>query len=121
MAARPKLMAHNFTHKSQTFNCIVPDVYGGSGALASNIESATGLERGGDDNAIMTVTASDAVKQGILARIRISHVDANDNRKSSTIYVATSKADSAIGAVIGKQYLGRTIKTAGFPRRRNLG
>jgi hypothetical protein len=117
MAARYKLTGHSFTHKGNTYNVILPDVYGGN---SSAIESATGIGKGGSDTAVVSLSASDAMKNGLVGRVRITHGPTGD-KKSTKIYCAVSKMDSVIGSITGKQYLGREITSAAFPRRRKLG
>jgi hypothetical protein len=117
MAVRYKLTGHNFTHKGSTYNVVLPDVYG---ANSSAIESATGMERGGSDSAVVSLSASDAMKNGLVGRVRITHGPVGD-KKTAQVYCAVSKMDSVIGSITGKQYLGREITSAAFPRRRKLG
>jgi len=118
MAIRYKRTGHKFTHKGNVYNVILPDVYGANG---STIEGATGISKGSSDNAVITLSASEAMKNGLLGRVRISHASGTGDVKSTVIYCAVSSLDSVIGAISDKSYLGRDIKSAGFPRRRNLG
>lgn len=115
---RYKRIGHHFSHKGNDYNVILPDVYGSNG---STIESATGITKGGSDTAVVSMTASDAMKNGLLGRIQITHKDGTGPSKSSIIYCAVSSLDSAIGSLTDKQYLQRNITSAAFPRRRHLG
>ncbi len=117
MAVRYKLTGHHFVHKGNKYNVVLPDVYGGN---SSQIEAATGMNKGGATDAVASYSGTDAMKNGLLGRVRITHGPAGD-KKSTIIFCAVSQLDSVIGSIVGKQYLGREITSAAFPRRRKLG
>jgi hypothetical protein len=93
----------------------LPDVYSGLGTVLG----VNKLE--GDPPAgVNTTTVGRAIAEGICRKIKISYNDGT-KRKSATLIVAASQANSARAALTGRTYRTFKILTAYYPTRIRLG
>ena len=119
------LKAHKFTKGSITYFIKLRDVY--DNGTDYTIGSAMGITKLGDNEEItaddVSLEVGDGIKNGQLARLRLSYDDTTDNNKSKTasIICPIDKAASAVVALLSKTYKGSDIKSAAVPRRRRLG
>jgi hypothetical protein len=114
---------HKFTMGTQQFAVKLADVYEGNG---SNIGTAVGLDRvttGNElDDDVTEISISDGLKNGKLARLRLSIKNGTTGRVTSArIVCPIDKIARAKGNLLDKTYLNRNITSAGIPRRRRLG
>jgi len=117
-----KKVYHKFTIGTQTFAVKVADVYESNG---SNIGSAVGLDKVGVGNElpddVTEISISDGLKNGKLARLRLSVKNGTTGKvKSARIVCPINKIAMAKGNLLDKTYLGENITSAGVPRRRQL-
>jgi hypothetical protein len=117
MVAKPKIVPHTVTTPKGKVNVLCRDVYEGTTYGASTVGVAVGLKKGSDPDAICTMPASDAIRMGFLGRVTIRHQKGSEAIKSSKIYCAISKMDTALGDLHGTTYLGSTVNSAIFPQR----
>ena len=121
----PSLKAHKFKKGNITYFIKLPDVY--DNGAAYNIGSAMGISKLAGTEEItaddVSLEVGDGLKNGQLARLRVSYKDTSDNNKSksASVICPIDKAAGAVVALLAKKYKNSDIKSAAVPRRRRLG
>lgn len=117
------LAKHEVTINGKKFAMRLNDNYDDSD---SNIGSALGIKRLGDnesfDEGTIPLAVGAGIRSGLLARLNIRQktTGANPQIKTGKIICPIDKVASAITDLVGKNYGGNSVQSASIPQRRRL-
>src|SRR5919202_4576806 len=83
----------------------------------SEIAAVLGLTKVANTAPGEPITSSQAVTRKFGSRIRITYKDCTKKRGSTQVFCAADKEDDAIKGLSGKNFNGKPIISAGYPRR----